>query len=91
MRLLEENHFDLIFLDLHKPGVDGLDVCKRLHATAANPNTPVVFVTALADFETRVRSAISEGIDFVGKPVLLIELAVKALTHLLRARAQFAT
>jgi DNA-binding response OmpR family regulator len=68
------------------PGLSGFDVCKNLHATAANPDTPVVFVTSLNDFETRARSTLSGGIDFIAKPVLLIELAVKSLTLLLRAR-----
>ena len=90
LKLLEENHFDLIFLDVQMPGLNGFDVCKKLHTTAANPNTPVVFVTSLNDFETRARSTLSGGIDFIGKPVLLIELAVKALTHLLRAQCKLA-
>jgi len=86
LKLLEENRFDLVFLDVNMPGLNGFEVCQKLHATGANPNTPVVFVTQLNDFETRTRSTLSGGIDFIAKPVLLIELAVKALTHLLRNR-----
>jgi CheY-like chemotaxis protein len=90
LKLLDENRFDLIFLDVEMPGLNGFEVCEKLHASAANPRTPVVFVTVLDDFETRARSALSGGIDFIAKPVLLIELAVKALTHLLCARMELA-
>jgi DNA-binding response OmpR family regulator len=86
LKLLEENQFDLVFLDVEMPGLNGFEVCKKLRATPVNTTTPVVFVTALTDFETRARSNLSGGTDIIAKPVLLIELAVKALIHLLRAR-----
>jgi CheY-like chemotaxis protein len=84
LRLAEENRFDLIFMDVQMPGMDGFEVCKKLHATGLNKKTPVVFVTSMNDFDTRTRSALSGGVDFIGKPILLIELAVKALTHLMK-------
>ena len=86
LKLLADTRFDLIFLDVEMPGLNGFDVCRRLHATAANAATPVVFVTALTDFDTRARSNLSGGTDIIAKPVSLIELAVKALIHLFRAR-----
>jgi DNA-binding response OmpR family regulator len=90
VKLIELNSFDLVFLDVDMPGLNGFEVCKRLHADPANTETPVIFVTGLTDFETRVRSTLSGGIDFVAKPVLLVEVAVKALTVLLRRQANAA-
>jgi DNA-binding response OmpR family regulator len=49
-------------------------------------NTPVVFVTGLTDFESRANSTMSGGNDFIAKPFLFIELAVKALLYILRGR-----
>jgi len=40
----------------------------------------------LNDFESRANSTMSGGSDFIAKPFLFIELAVKALVYLLRAR-----
>jgi len=88
LKLLEENRFDLILLDVQMPGLNGFELCAQLHDTRANATTPVIFLTALNDFETRTRSTLSGGIDFIGKPVMLVELAVKALTHVLRAQCQ---
>jgi DNA-binding response OmpR family regulator len=48
----------------------------------------VVFVTGLTDFESRANSMVSGGNDFIAKPFLFIELAVKALILVLRARLE---
>ena len=64
--------------------MDGVELCKQIHATSTNAQTPVIFVTASNDFEGRVRSAAGGGTDFIAKPIMLVELAVKALTCLMR-------
>jgi DNA-binding response OmpR family regulator len=84
LRLADENRFDLVFMDVEMPGLNGFDLCEQLRQLPVNQNTPVVFVTALKDFETRVRSTLSGGADLIGKPFLLIELAVKALPYIFR-------
>ena len=48
-------------------------------------HTPVIFVTSHGDFVNRAKSILSGGNDMISKPVLPIELAVKAVTHLLKA------
>ena len=86
LKLVEENRFDLIFLDIDMPGISGFKLCEKIHATEANLTTPVVFVTGLSDFETRSMSSESGAVDFLAKPVWLNELALKAIFHLLRGR-----
>jgi CheY-like chemotaxis protein len=88
LKLLEENHFALIFVDAQMAGADSFELCREIHALPANPNTPVVFITAASEFEARMLSASGPGIDFIAKPILLIEIAVKALTYLLRAHCK---
>jgi CheY-like chemotaxis protein len=84
LRVLEQNAFDLIFLNLEMPDISGTEVCDRLRKTDVNRTTPVVFVAANADFENRARSAKSGGNDLIAKPFLPLELALKALTWLSR-------
>ena len=88
--LLLQTRFDLIFLDVDMPGMNGFELCTKLRTLPAYKKTPVVFVTALNDFENRANSTMSGGNDFIGKPFLFIELAVKALVHVLRGRLQTA-
>ena len=88
LKLLAETDFDLIFLDVDMPGMNGYELCSKLRAMPKYKKTPVVFVTALSDFDNRTSSMIAGGNDFIAKPFLFIELTVKSLIHVLRARMQ---
>jgi CheY-like chemotaxis protein len=81
-RLLGKDHFDLIFLDVEMPGLNGIDLCAHIRKTPANRATPIVFVTGHSDFDIRAQSILSGGTDFIAKPFISVELAVKALTWL---------
>ena len=87
-KLLEEKHFDLVFLDVDMPGMNGYELCAKLRALPHHKKTPVVFVTALSDFDNRTDSLMAGGNDFIAKPFLFIELTVKALIHVLRGKLQ---
>lgn len=84
--LLIEKKFDLIFLDVDMPGMNGFELCSKLRTLSAHKSTPVVFVTSLNDLESRANSTMSGGNDFIAKPFLFLELTVKALGYLLRQR-----
>jgi DNA-binding response OmpR family regulator len=87
-KLLVEGPFDLVFLDVDMPGMSGFELCTKLRALPAHKKTPVVFVTALSDFDNRTSSTMAGGNDFIAKPFLFIELTVKALIHVLREKLQ---
>jgi DNA-binding response OmpR family regulator len=86
LNLLTESRYDLVFLDVDMPGMNGFELCTKLRALPLHKKTPIVFVTSLNDFESRANSTMSGGNDFIGKPFLFIELAVKALIHVQRGR-----
>lgn len=85
LRVLERNRFDLIFMDIDMPKLPGFELATKLRAFEANRATPIVFVTNAASFESRASSMLKGGTDLIAKPFLLIELAVKALTYLVKA------
>jgi DNA-binding response OmpR family regulator len=84
--MLRKNRYDLLITDVSMPEMDGFQLCEKLRALPGYAKTPVIFVTVLNGFDSRVRSAKSGGDDFIAKPFMSIELAVKALTHLLRSQ-----
>jgi CheY-like chemotaxis protein len=84
LTILKENQFDLIFLDADMPGMSGFELCAELRKLPTNKTTPVIFVTALTNFEVRAQSSLSGGNDLIAKPFLMMELAVKALTYILK-------
>jgi DNA-binding response OmpR family regulator len=87
-KLLSENQFDLVFLDVDMPGMTGYELCTKLRNLPLHKKTPVVFITVLSDFESRTSSMMAGGNDFIAKPFLFIELTVKALIHVLRGKLQ---
>jgi CheY-like chemotaxis protein len=84
LTVLKENTFDLIFLDAEMPGLNGFELCAEVRKMTTNKSTPVIFVTSLTKFEVRAQSSLSGGNDLIAKPFLMMELAVKALTYLLK-------
>jgi len=88
LALVEKQPYDLIFLDVEMPGMNGFEVCAEIHRTTLNPTTPVVFVTIHSDFDSRAKASEASGCDLIAKPFLSSELALKALTILIRRRLQ---
>lgn len=71
--------FDLIFLDVGLPEMNGFELANKIRALSIHEKTPIVFITGMATFQNRVQSSLSGGNDFVGKPFSLSELGLKAL------------
>ena len=60
-----ETNYDLILLDLMLPGLNGLEVCRRLRATK---NTPIIMLTARDSIMDRVTGLDSGADDYLPKP-----------------------
>ena len=86
--LATERPFDLIFMDVQMPGMDGFEACSKIRQTNINGVTPIVFVSGKADANTRVQVATSGGNGLISKPFLTAEVTVKALTFALRGRLE---
>ncbi|MCT2582952.1 response regulator transcription factor [Actinophytocola gossypii] len=81
---IARNEPDLVVLDLMLPGIDGLEVCRRLRATSA---VPVVMLTALGEEENRIAGLQLGADDYVTKPFSPRELALRVSSVLRRAAA----
>lgn len=79
---------DLILLDLHMPGMDGLETCRVIRADAKLAEVPVVLCTGVSDREARLRGFEFGADDFVSKPYDPDELRlrVRSITRLNRFR-----
>lgn len=74
---------DLLVLDLGLPGMDGLEVCRRVRLD--HPDLPVLMLTARADEVDFVVGLDAGADDYVGKPFRLAELLAR-VRALLRRR-----
>ncbi|MCG3865559.1 MULTISPECIES: two-component sensor histidine kinase BarA [unclassified Photobacterium] len=61
--------FDLIFMDIQMPEMDGVTACQKIHDTALNHNTPVIAVTAHAMAGERERLINAGMDDYLTKPI----------------------
>jgi CheY-like chemotaxis protein len=83
LQRLTKEKYALVLLDIEMPAIDGLEFFKRLRELPGYRKTPVIYVTSHSGFESRAKIALSGGADLLAKPVFPMELAVKAMTHLL--------
>lgn len=68
---LEQVHYHppaLILLDIMMPELDGFETCKRLRDNPATCDIPVIFMTALADTDNKVRGFSLGAVDYITKP-----------------------
>lgn len=76
---------DLVLLDLGLPDMDGVDVCRTLHAT--EPTLPVIMLTARSEEVDVVIGLDSGAVDYVTKPFRLAELIARVRAHLRQVTA----
>ena len=74
---------DLVVLDVMMPGLNGLEVCRRLRLVS---QVPIVMLTALGEEENRIAGLQLGADDYVTKPFSPKELALRVTSVLRRAR-----
>ncbi|WP_275290748.1 response regulator transcription factor [Amycolatopsis sp. La24] len=74
---------DLVVLDVMMPGLNGLEVCRRLRQTS---QVPIVMLTALGEEENRIAGLQLGADDYVTKPFSPKELTLRVASVLRRAR-----
>ena len=84
LRAAQEKPFDLIVLDIMMPGLDGLEVTKRLRAGGVR--VPVLFLTARDSVEDKITGLTVGGDDYVVKPFSLGEVVARARAILRRTK-----
>ncbi len=78
---LENEHFDLVILDLTLPGIDGLDVCKEIRKSSS---IPIIISSARHDIMDKVTALENGADDYLPKPYNPRELEARIRTILRR-------
>jgi PAS domain S-box-containing protein len=72
----------LILLDIHMPGIDGFEVCRRLKSSEKTRSVPILFISADRDTEEQVAGLALGAVDYITKPFKREELLARVRTHL---------
>jgi DNA-binding response OmpR family regulator len=88
---IEYHRPELILLDVMMPGIDGFATCKRIKTNPDTFDIPIIFMTALADTEHKVKGFSLGAVDYITKPFqqeevlarVRIQLQVRNLTRTL--------
>ena len=83
LSLAQEDPPDLVILDVMLPGLDGLEVTRRLRADGVD--VPILFVTARDTLDDKLAGLTIGGDDYVTKPFALAEVIARVKTILRRA------
>jgi two-component system response regulator MprA len=75
---------DIVILDIMLPGIDGLEVCRRLRASEATANIPILMLTAKDEVQDRVIGLESGADDYLAKPFKFEELLARVRALLRR-------
>lgn len=75
IKILQEQSFDLLLLDINVPNIDGLTLLERLHASKVH--TPTIYISALVDIEDISRAYDLGCYDYLKKPFHLKELSLR--------------
>lgn len=91
LRMLMEQDFAVILLDVNMPGMDGFETAEMIHQHPRFENTPIIFVTAVnVDDMDRLRGYTLGAVDYVTVPVIpdILRGKVMVLCELYRKRRE---
>ncbi len=81
IELASASPVDLVLLDVQMPGLDGIEVCRRLKADPKTQGIPVIFVTALGEVDDETRGFDAGGVDYITKPISPPVVKARVKTH----------
>jgi len=83
LKKVEEIHPDLILLDIMLPGINGIEVCRKIRQYS---NVPIIMVTAKDDIPDKVMGLDSGADDYVTKPFAIEELLARIRAALRKSK-----
>ncbi|TAE09148.1 MAG: hybrid sensor histidine kinase/response regulator [Oscillatoriales cyanobacterium] len=72
---------ELILLDVQMPGIDGFETCRRIKENQLTKAIPVIFMTALADAESKMKGLSLGAVDYITKPFEQDEVIARVNIH----------
>jgi putative two-component system response regulator len=81
-KLIKEQNFDLILLDIMMPNIDGFELCTILKSNKKTASIPIIFLSGRDTSDDIQKAYEVGGIDYIVKPFINLELSTKVAVHL---------
>jgi len=81
-RLAKDAPPSLVLLDVVMPGMDGLEVCRRMKVDPRLAKIPVIFISALGEISDEAAGFEAGGVDYIAKPFSASVVRARVRTHL---------
>lgn len=90
LELMRQTPPDLVLLDIMMPGMDGIEVCRRMQADPVLQDIGVIFVTAMVESLNEQQGLEVGAVDYITKPIqpAIVKLRIRNHLELKTARAQ---
>ena len=86
LRLLNDQHFDVVLLDVRMPGIDGFETCRRIRQVEQLKLLPVIMLTVVEETDSIVNGMNSGATDYLTKPFQPNELMARLAAAAARNR-----
>ncbi len=88
LRAVSSSQPEIILLDIRMPEMDGYEFCQQLKSGEKTKSVPVIFISALAELNDKVKAFSLGGVDYITKPFQDKEVLARVKTHLTIRRLQ---
>jgi two-component system, cell cycle sensor histidine kinase and response regulator CckA len=88
LEMARHNQPDLILLGTMMPGIDGLEICRRLKEDETTREIPVILMTADLEIEKKINAFKAGCVDYLIKPFVFEEVTARINIHLAQRRTQ---
>lgn len=86
LQIVDNQHFDVILLDIMMPEIDGYDVCQKIRLT--NPDVGIIMISAKDTTADKISGLKIGADDYITKPFQYEELALRIQNVLKRANVE---
>jgi CheY-like chemotaxis protein len=74
---LQQNHYDIVLLDVEMPGMNGYEVCEQIRSNPQTMETPVIFLSGRGELRDRMQGFEAGADDYIVKPFYPEDLIAK--------------